>query len=229
MIKQFYPIFGYDILSYLNDIKPSTMAVINQELDTIELPDHLIAKKAADDAKRDADEAKEDFQDDKEENLLSSSEKNISDEESYKEEHTHMTASQFDDQHLSVENQEHCYASFENTQAKSLESSSQNSKRDDEELPPKSVDRPKRNSKIRKLSHKEQESEVEYLQILDVGNKDLRDKKDVKVIWTPNELRSDVTKNIRSQIKSAFGAQFEKDCYSDDFKKHIACLKLFET
>ena len=211
VIQQFYSIFGYDILSYLKDIQPSTMAVINQELEMIELPEHLLAKKAADEAKEDADEAKEDIHLDVEDNLLSSSDRNIPDEEYYREDETEMTMSNFEDQHLSVEKEEYSYASFEDNQAKSFEGSSQISKRTDEEAPPKSVDRPKRASKIGRFSQKEQSPEVEHLKILDVGNKDVRDKKDVKVIWTPNELRSDVTKHIRSQIKAAFGAKIEKD------------------
>jgi len=45
VIKQFYKSYGYDILSYLTDIKPSTMTVINQELESVLLSDELLARK----------------------------------------------------------------------------------------------------------------------------------------------------------------------------------------
>lgn len=187
-------------MSYLTDIKPSTMAVIKQELDSIQLPEHLIAK-------RDAQEAKEDIEAEPEdEELLASPERSTSSGHQDPE----IRVSNLENSNRSIENEEqHSYSSMENYSMQAYEKSNFKPKAE-LTISVSSTEKPKRQSKISKPS-KSENSETFHLEILDVGNKDSRDRKDVKAVWSPNELRADVVKNIRTQIKAAFGAKFEKD------------------
>ena len=213
VIKQLYNIYGYNIHSYLNDIKPSTMTVINQELESIELPDHLKAKKEEED-----------------DDLLASPTKRNQntwddEEEEEKEETPHIYVSPSPEME-ETENSENDDNSHDNFSVSSSGRTSQKSKKSVSSFS-KTLKKSRKSSRMRKEMIESEEKE--YLEILDIGNKELRDKKDLKTIWTPGELRVDVIQHIKTQIKSAFGAKIEKQCFSSNFKDHIQWLKLFES
>lgn len=207
VIKQFYKSYGYDILSYLIDIKPSTMTVINQELESVLLSDELLARK---------------------EGILDhEKEQEIEEEEKYTDSGTKLSQLMKDKGNQEQEYEEEIKNPPQNNLlSSSVRKSIRKSQWKSSNASLNASVKPKRASKHLDLVS---QKETEYLKILDVGNKDSRERKDVKIVWCPNKLRTDVLQQIRVQIKAAFGVKFEKNWFSNDFKKHIECLKLFET
>lgn len=213
VIKQFYTIYGYEILSYLESIKPSTMAVINQELESIELPEHLKAPAVS----------KEEF--DKDE-LLTSPQKGPSTRD-FGDANNDYYISPAPDTSLdnASEEMEEIHSN-ESEEKKMPRRSSEKPKiiKKNSKLPTENI---RRSSTINKTNSKNETRE--YLTIKDTGDKEERDHLDAKALWSPNELRPDIILSIRDQIKGAFGPAVEKECFSSDFNKHIQCLQLFET
>lgn len=213
IIKQIYMSFGDVLKDYLTDIKASTMSVIMQELDSVELPEHLKAKpeepkyEEIKQIKFDTSELYNNT-DTNEDDFLTSpvrSEKD-SDEDS--------------DGVLSEtpEKSEEIQAEIEHIpEPPKSNNSSQKKKKIAAKKIPQSKSKPQKVTKI------------EPLEIKDVGDKEVRDRRDSKAIWSPGEIRTDIISKIRDQIKAAFGSEIEKDWFSSDFKKHIQCVKIFST
>ena len=205
--------FGDKLKDYLTDIKASTMSVIMQELDSVELPGHLKSKP---------------------------------EEPKYEE----IRQIKFDTSELykhSESNEDDFLTSPVRSVNNSRESSvsaiseaSENNEELKEEVehvpePPKFNNSSQKKKKMtaKKIpqakSNFQKSDEIEPLVIKEVGDKELRDQKDSKAIWSPGEIRTDIISKIRDQIKAAFGCEIEKDCFSSDFKKHIQCVKKFST
>lgn len=213
VIKQLYTIYGYGILGYLKDIKPSTMSVITQELDTIDLPEHLKVRK---------DEIK--VNDEVDDELLASPNKREKDEE----EEEDKDDNEYNISPLRGQDEEYRMSRRSiDDDTKSVMSKSSKMSTDSKSKLRGSINQPRKASKSSKFVVEVESKKL--LEIFDIGNKEVRDKKDVKIIWSPNELRSDIVQKIQSQIKSAFGSSIESKCFSSNFNLHIECLKMFET
>ena len=208
----------------MENIKPSTMAVINQELESIELPEHLKPKEEPKIEMQDEFLAtpekpkpmREEIEEDKEDYFISPVKNN--EEENYEEEDYEEVVHE-EVVHEEVV-QEVRSPVLENRKSSKTTSNSRKSSR-------LSMNKSRKSSNFSKPLPKAEPKE--FLAIKDIGNKEVRDKKDAKTLWSPNELRTDIILKVREQIKNAFGAKIEKDCFSTDFKKHIECLKLFES
>jgi hypothetical protein len=218
VIKQLYTIYGHEIHGYLKDIKPSTMSVITQELDSVELPDHLERKQ---------EESKDDYNDD---DLLSSPIQIEDEEEVKEEEKEEVNEEEKDDSDYfisPVKDQDDEFRQSKNSIEDDDSAMSRSSRKSTGSRKSKTSTNQIR--QVNKVSKFGEEETRKMLEIYDIGNKEARDKKDSKIVWSPNELRSDIMQKIQSQIKSSFGSSIESKCFSSNFKFHIECLKMFET
>ena len=204
--------FGDKLKDYLTEIKASTMSVIMQELDSVELPEHLKAK---------PEEQK--YEENKQIKFDTS--------ELYK--HSELNEDDFLTSPV---------RSVNNSRESSVDAFSETSGNNEElkeeienvpEPPKLNNSNQKKIMTAKKIpqvkSKLKQSDKIEPLVIKDVGDKESRDQKDSKAIWSPGEIRTDIISKIRDQIKAAFGSEIEKDCFSSDFKKHIQCVKKFST
>lgn len=171
------------------------MAVINQELESIELPEHLKASITS----------KEEVEKDE---LLTSPQKRQS-TRGYEDDNNDYYISPAPDtslDHASGDIEE--TKSYESEERKMPRRSSEKPKtiRKNSKLP---TDNVRRSSTINKGGAKNESKE--YLTIKDTGDKEERDHLDAKALWSPNELRPDIILRIREQIKNAFGSSVEKE------------------
>ena len=210
IIKEIYRYYGDQILSYLDNVKPATLSVITQELQTVIIPEHLkLERKPAKNVLTD-------------EEFLISPEKQFDKFIENKDDYFDIPAN-IDEQSFELE---------ENKSEDEFSNLSKSIRPDpDQSFSSKQPTRETFN-KSRKQSKaaalQSEEVQVEFLVIKDVGSKEARDKQDCKSIWVPNEIRTDIVLKIRDQIKAAFGSNVEENLFWNDFNKHIAWLKKFE-
>jgi len=212
VIKQLYSLNGYQVLEYLKDIKSSTMTVINQELNEVDLPDNLkISRKISEKIEMDDE-------------MLASPSKEPDENETYEEVKEEFIVSPVKTESLQV-NEDHKSQPVHTPESIGSKASSRNSER--KSYARGSMSQQKRESKFGKTMKKSEPKVM--LEIKDIGNKEAREKNDLKTLWSPGELRTDIILKIKNQIQYTFGSKVESDCFSTDFKKHIGVLKLFES
>lgn len=160
IIKEMYRHYGDQILSYLETVKPATMTVITQELQTVIIPEHLRLEKKP------------------ENNLLSDDEFLVSPEKQFDK-----FIESKDDYYDIPGNTDEDTIDLEETKSEDEYSSLSKSIRADpdqsfltKESARESFSKGRKQSKI--AAPQNDDTQIEYLAIKDVGSKESRDKQD---------------------------------------------------